>query len=81
MTYKIVKTYPTIFKTFCPFLGLTSAITGVSVVKNLSANTGDSGDPDSIPGSERCPAGESGHPLLYSCLGNPTDRGLAGYSP
>ena len=32
-------------------------------------------DPDSIPGSERCPGEEDGNPLQYSCLENPMDRG------
>ena len=43
-----------------------------SVVKNLPASAGDVG---SIPGSGRCPAGGNGHPLQYSCLENPMDRG------
>ena len=29
----------------------------------------------SIPGSERFPGEGNGHPLQYSCLGNPMDRG------
>ena len=33
------------------------------------------GDPGSIPGSGRSPGGGHGHPLQYSCLENPTDRG------
>ena len=28
-----------------------------------------------IPGSGRSPGEGSGHPLQYSCLGNPVDRG------
>ena len=28
-----------------------------------------------IPESGRCPGGENGNPLQYSCLGNPMDRG------
>ena len=43
-----------------------------SVVKNLPANTGDTG---SIPGLGRFPGGENGNPLQYSCLGNPMNRG------
>ena len=39
------------------------------------------GDPDSIPGLGRSPGGGNGNPLQYSCLGNPTDRSLDGYSP
>ena len=37
---------------------------GGSVVKNLSANSGDVG---SIPGSGRSPEVGNGNPLLYSC--------------
>ena len=48
---------------------------GGSVVKNLPANSGDAGDAGSIPGSGRSPGGGNGHPLQYSCLGNPMDRG------
>ena len=44
---------------------------GVSVVKNLRANTGDAG---SVPGSGRSPEGGHGHPLQYSCLENSMDR-------
>ena len=42
------------------------------VVKNPPTNAGDVG---SIPGSGRSPGGGHGHPLQYSCLGNPMDRG------
>ena len=48
---------------------------GGSVVKNLTASAGDTGDMGSIPGSGRSPGIGNGHPLQYSCLGNPTDRG------
>ena len=47
----------------------------VLVVRNLSANAGDIGDPDSIPGSGRSPGGGHGNPLQYSCLENLMDRG------
>ena len=50
-------------------------------VKNLPANAGDLRDTGSIPWSGRSPGGERGNPLQYSCLGNPVDRSLAGYSP
>ena len=46
-----------------------------SVVKNLPANAGDTGDVGSIPGSGRCPGGEHDNPLQYSCSENPLDRG------
>ena len=39
-----------------------------SVVKNLPANAGYTGDAGSIPGSGRSPEGESGNPLDYSSL-------------
>ena len=44
-----------------------------SVVKNLPAYTGDT---SSILGLGRSPGGGNGHPLLYSCLENPMDRGI-----
>ena len=34
------------------------------------------GDPGSIPGSGRSPGEGRGKPLLYSCPGNPMDRGI-----
>ena len=43
-----------------------------SVVKNLAADVGDSG---LIPGSGKSPGEGNGHPLQYSCLENPMDRG------
>ena len=39
------------------------------------------GDLGSIPGLGRSPGEGNGNPLQYSCLGNPMDRSLAGYSP
>ena len=45
------------------------------MVRNLPANTGDSGDAGSIPGSGRFPGEENGNPLQYSCLENSIDRG------
>ena len=44
---------------------------GGSVVKNLPANAGDTGDAGSIPESGRSPGEGNGNPLQYSCLGNP----------
>ena len=43
---------------------------GGTMVKNPSANTGDSRDGGSIPGSGRSSGVENGNPLQYSCLGN-----------
>ena len=47
------------------------------MVKNSPANTGDTGDMHSIPGSERSPGGGNGNPLQYFCLENPMDRGAS----
>ena len=53
----------------------TRGFPGDSVVKNLPANVGDTGDWGSIPGSGRPPEEGNGNSLQYSCLGNPMDRG------
>ena len=45
------------------------------MVKNPSANAGDSGDVDLSPGSGRSPGGGNGNPLQYSCLENSMNRG------
>ena len=42
-------------------------------MKNLPANAGDTG---SVSGFGRSPGEANGNPLHYSCLGNPTDRGV-----
>ena len=47
---------------------------GSAVIKNLSANAGDTGDTVSIPGSGRSHGGEHGNPLQDSCLEDPMDR-------
>ena len=49
-----------------------------SVGKEPACNAGDLG---SIPGSGRSLGEGNGNPLQYSCLENPIDRSLAGYSP
>ena len=43
------------------------------MAKNPPANAGDEG---LTPGSGRSPGEGNGNPLHYSCLGNPTDRGV-----
>ena len=43
--------------------------------KKLPANAGDTGDASSVPYSGRSSGEGDGNPLLYSCLGNPMDRG------
>ena len=45
------------------------------VVKNLPVNAGDARDMGSIPGMRRLLGEGNGSPPLYSCLGNPMDRG------
>ena len=45
------------------------------MVKNLTANAGDTGDVDSIPGSGRSPGRGKGNPLQDSCLENFMDKG------
>ena len=48
---------------------------GGSVVKNPPANTEDTRDVGSIPGSGRSPGGDDGNSLQYSHLENLMDRG------
>ena len=54
----------------CYYLSL--GFPGGPVIKNLSANAGDTG---SIPGLGRFPEEGNGNPLQFSCLGIPMDRG------
>ena len=51
------------------------------MVKNLPANAEDIRDAGLIPGSRISLGGGNGNPLQYSCLENPMDKGLLGYSP
>ena len=44
------------------------------MVKNPPANAGDIRDAGLIPGSGRSAGGGHGHPLQYSCLGNPMEE-------
>ena len=48
---------------------------GGSMVKNLTASAGDTGDLGLIPGWGRSPGAGNGTPLQYSCLENSMDRG------
>ena len=45
------------------------------LVKNWSANAGDTRDKDLIPESGTFPREGNGNPLQYSCLENPMDEG------
>ena len=47
---------------------------GDSVVKNLPANAGDTGDMGSIPWWRRSPGGGNDNPTQCSCLEKSTDR-------
>ena len=51
------------------------SLPGGTVVKNTSANAGDTRDTGLIPGLGRSPEEGNGNPLQYSCLENPKDRG------
>ena len=51
---------------------------GIDDGKECTCNVGDLG---LIPGLARSPGGGHGNILQYSCLENPMDRRLAGYSP
>jgi len=48
---------------------------GGTVVKNPSANAGDTRDVSSITGQRRYPGIINGNPLQYFCLENSMDRG------
>ena len=48
------------------------AFLGLLCVRNMYANTGDTG---SVPGSGRSPGEGNGNPLRYFCLENSVDRG------
>ena len=54
---------------------MTGGFPGGSVVKNLPANTGDTGGVGLIPGPGRSPGGGNGNTLQYSCLGKFMARG------
>ena len=46
------------------------------MLKNPLANAEDVREPGSTPGPGRSPGGGNGNPLQYSCLENPSDRGV-----
>ena len=48
---------------------------GGTVVKNLPASAGDTGDMGSIPKSGRSPGVRNSNSFQYSCLENSNDRG------
>ena len=54
---------------------LVQASQAAVVVENLPANAGNVRDAGLIPGLGRSSGGRHGHPLQYSCLENPMERG------
>ena len=54
---------------------------GFPVLKDSPVNARGTRELSLIPGSGRSPGEGNGNPLQYSCLENPMDRSLAGYSP
>ena len=54
---------------------LTAVSQSGTVVKNVPANAGDTGDMGLIPELGRSPEGRNDNPLQYSCIGHPMDRG------
>ena len=67
------------FQMWPQITGRNPGFPGGSVVKSLPAmqeTTYKAEDPGSIPRSERSPGEGNGNSLQYSCLGDPTDRGI-----
>ena len=59
----------------CPFKYIIKRdFPGGSVVKNLPANAGDTGEGGLVAGSGRSPGEGNGNLFQYSCLNNPMDR-------
>ena len=67
-----VQTLSALLDEGCSYL-LPGAFPHGSDIKESACNVG---DPGSIPGSGRAPGEGNGHPLQYSCLENPIDRGV-----
>lgn len=61
------------YLSYMPLLGLPWLLS----CKDSTCSAGDTG---LILGVGRCPVEGNGSPLPYSCLGNPPDRSLVGYS-
>ena len=60
---------------FRSHVGVGRASQVAPVAKDPPANSGSVRDLGSIPGLGRSPGEGHGHPLQYSCLDNPKDRG------
>ena len=61
------------FETHMP-LGMPHPIGRASLVSDGKESACNAGDLGSIPGMGRSSGERNGHPLHYSCLGNPMDR-------
>ena len=57
------------------YVELVYVFLGGSVVRELPASVGETGNVGSIPELGRSPGGGHGNPLQCSCLENPMDRG------
>ena len=64
-----------------PSVASSPAAVGFSRRSDSKESAYNSGDLGSIPGLGRSPEEGNDNSLQYSCLGNPTDRSLTGYSP
>ena len=70
--YELNIVFTRILKEKCICWAMSASVApGGSVVKNPTANAGDTG---SIPEAGRFPGEGNGHPLQYSCLENSMDR-------
>ena len=62
------------------FFSLTTDISFISIGSDGKASAYNAGDLGSVPGSGRSPGEGNGNPLQYSCLENPMDSSLPGFS-
>ena len=71
----MIRFIPVFRKDMLKYLGASKwASLVVQLVKNPSANAGDTRDTGSTPGLGRSLAGANGNPLQYSCLENSTEK-------
>ena len=57
-------------------MGLSQGALVIKKTPDVSRNAGDIRDSSLIPESGKFPGGGRSHPLKYSCLENPMDRGV-----
>ena len=70
-----------IFLKYLLSLNMKRAFLVAQLVKNPSANTGDTRDSGSVLGSGRSPGERNDYPLQYSCLENSMDEEPSGLQP